>query len=65
MGAMNVFVPKEPNPPEARAAIVPETAARFLKLGVNLVIESGAGAGCEYPDKVYEAAGAKVAKDRK
>lgn len=65
MGAMEVFVPKEPNPPEARAAMVPEMAEKLKKLGVDLVVESGIGEGCEYPDALYEEAGAKVAEDRK
>ncbi len=62
---MEVFVPKEANPPEPRAAMVPETAAKVVKLGASLVIESGAGEGCEYPDKLYEEAGATIVKDRK
>jgi len=36
---------------DRRVALVPSVAERFKKLGVEVLLESGAGAGSYYPDK--------------
>ncbi len=44
-------------------AIVPEVAARLAPLGIEVVVQSGAGAAARFPDQAYEEAGATVAAD--
>ena len=45
--------PKEIEPGERRVALVPSVAERFNKLGVELLLETGAGAGSYHPDSAY------------
>jgi NAD(P) transhydrogenase subunit alpha len=61
---MLIFAPQETDPHEPRAAVTPETAARLVKLGATVAVESGIGAGANYPDAAYEKAGATVRDDR-
>src|SRR6266545_4113940 len=61
---MRIFVPKETAPGEKRAAIVPETAKRFVELGAEVRIESGLGASIYRSDAEYESARAHVIVDR-
>ena len=61
---MLIFAPQETDPHEPRAAVTPETAARLIKLGATVAVESGIGAGANYPDAAYEKAGATVRDDR-
>lgn len=61
---MLIFAPQETDPHEPRAAVTPETAARLVKLGAAVAVESGIGAGANYPDAAYEKAGAAVRGDR-
>jgi NAD(P) transhydrogenase subunit alpha len=49
-------VPKETEEGERRVAMVPAVAERFKKLGVEVVLESGAGLASYFPDAAYEAA---------
>jgi NAD(P) transhydrogenase subunit alpha len=49
-------VPKETEQGERRVAMVPAVADRFKKLGVEVLLESGAGTSSHYPDAAYEAA---------
>ena len=62
--AVRIAVPKEVTPGEARVALVPEVVQRLTKSGVEVVVESGAGAAARYPDPGYVAAGARVESDR-
>ena len=57
---LSLGVPKETAPLERRVALVPETVARLAKDGVEVVVESGAGAGAYFSDEQYAAAGARV-----
>ncbi len=61
---MKVGVPRELNPVETRVALSPESAARFKRLGVEVLFEKGLGVGCHWEDALYEKAGAKVVNDR-
>jgi len=61
---MLIFAPQETDPDEPRAAVTPETAARLVKLGAAVAVESGIGAGANYPDAAYEKAGAALRGDR-
>lgn len=58
---MLVAVPKEIFPDENRVALVPSSISALTKAGLEVLVESGAGAGCFHDDKAYEEAGAKIA----
>jgi NAD(P) transhydrogenase subunit alpha len=47
-------VPKEIEQGERRVALVPTVATRFVKLGVEVLLETGAGAGSHQPDASYK-----------
>jgi NAD(P) transhydrogenase subunit alpha len=49
---MQVGVPKEAVPGERRVALVPETIGR-LGDGVDVIVESGAGAEAGFLDEAY------------
>ncbi|MFP3920919.1 MAG: Re/Si-specific NAD(P)(+) transhydrogenase subunit alpha [Dichotomicrobium sp.] len=57
---MKVAVPAE-DETEARVALTPETAKKFIKLGCAVVVEKGAGARSYFPDHQYEEAGVELA----
>jgi NAD(P) transhydrogenase subunit alpha len=59
----NVFIPRESRPGETRVAATPETVRRMIKLGLEVVVERGAGQGSSFPDADYEAAGARLTDD--
>jgi NAD(P) transhydrogenase subunit alpha len=48
-------------PGERRVALVPSVIDKYLKLGVELVLERGAGIGALRPDEDYQAKGATLA----
>jgi NAD(P) transhydrogenase subunit alpha len=58
-----LFVAKEIAAGELRVAATPETVKKYVKDGLTVVVESGAGAGANIADKAYEDAGASIAKD--
>jgi NAD(P) transhydrogenase subunit alpha len=60
---MIVAVPREASPAEHRVALVPETVARLIKLGIGVRVARGAGAGASFPDDAYAAAGATLIDD--
>lgn len=60
---MKIAVPRERRAHERRVAASPETAAKFVDLGVEMVVESGAGAGARFSDGDFEVAGASIAGD--
>ena len=49
-------VPKETEAGERRVAIVPAIAERFGKLGIEVLVQAGAGAGSYIPDAAYKGA---------
>ena len=53
---IRVAVPKESLAGERRVALDPQTADRFAKLGVEVLLEQGAGAGTYHPDADYKSA---------
>src|SRR4029450_10644768 len=57
---MKIGVPKETFPGERRVAIVPAVLPALKKLGIDVVIESGAGGDAGFPDARYSSAGASV-----
>lgn len=48
---------------EGRVAITPDSVKKLIKLGHNVIIESGAGQHAYYDDTAYLNAGAKVASE--
>jgi H+-translocating NAD(P) transhydrogenase subunit alpha len=61
---MKIAVPKEAGRGERRVALVPESAARLVKAGATVTVESGAGAEAGFDNEAYEAAGASIADSR-
>jgi H+-translocating NAD(P) transhydrogenase subunit alpha len=61
---MKISVAKERRSHERRVAASPDTVKRLVGAGHEVVVESGAGSGSAFPDRAYEAAGAKVVADR-
>jgi H+-translocating NAD(P) transhydrogenase subunit alpha len=59
-----VGVPRESYPGERRVALTPAVIPNLGKAGLEVVIESGAGAEAGYPDALYVEKGAKVLPDR-
>src|SRR5439155_24164444 len=58
---MRIGVPFEIAPGETRVALVPEVAARLVKTGLEVVVESHAGERAGHADAAYVAAGATTA----
>lgn len=51
--------------PEKRTALTPEVAGRLVKLGFEVLIESGAGESIHFPDAAFEKVGVKIISDRR
>ncbi len=60
---MLIAVPKEILPDENRVALIPASISVLAKAGLEVMVESGAGAGCFYSDRAYEEAGVRIAPD--
>ncbi len=60
---MKIGVAKERRPNERRCAVSPDSIKKYVAAGAEVLIETGAGAGCATPDSVYEAAGARIVPD--
>ena len=61
---MRLAIPRETHPGENRASVTPDTVKKLVRLGADLAIESGAGAGAGFSDEAYAAEGASVVTDR-
>ncbi|EAW39727.1 NAD(P) transhydrogenase subunit alpha [marine gamma proteobacterium HTCC2080] len=61
---MRLAIPRETHPGENRASVTPETVKKLVRLGADLAIETGAGAGAGFSDEAYAAEGASVVTDR-
>ncbi len=57
---MKVAVLKETFPGERRVALVPAAIAGVQKLGLDVIVESGAGTAAGFPDDAYQTAGAAI-----
>ena len=60
---MKIGVPKEIADGETRVAAVPETAAGFVRSGLEVLVQAGAGEGAFFSDAEYESAGATIVPD--
>ncbi|MBI4696468.1 MAG: Re/Si-specific NAD(P)(+) transhydrogenase subunit alpha [Gammaproteobacteria bacterium] len=60
---MRIGVPKEVHAGERRVATTPDVAAKLIKLGFTVAIESGAGAAADLDDDAFRAAGVEIVPD--
>ncbi|MCL1469545.1 Re/Si-specific NAD(P)(+) transhydrogenase subunit alpha [Argonema antarcticum] len=60
---IKVGIPKEIHPGECRVAATPDTAKRLMKLGFEVLIESGAGELANFPDEAYKQVECKILPD--
>ncbi|QXX75988.1 Re/Si-specific NAD(P)(+) transhydrogenase subunit alpha [Methylovirgula sp. HY1] len=60
---MRIAVPAESDPGEARVAATAETVKKYIALGADVVIQTGAGMKSGVPDADYAAMGATIVAD--
>ncbi len=60
---MKIAIPKERRAGEARVAASPDTVKKYVQMGFEVVVETGAGEGASIADSVYQDAGATIAAD--
>jgi H+-translocating NAD(P) transhydrogenase subunit alpha len=60
---MLIAIPAENDPAEGRVAATPETVKKFVGLGAEVKVQSGAGLKSGIPDQEYTLAGAAIAPD--
>src|SRR5271166_1152922 len=60
---MRIGVPKETAAGEHRVALVPEVVSKLRAKGLDVVVQSGAGADALLSDEAFAEAGAKVTDD--
>ena len=58
---MRIGVPAETQADETRVAVTPETVRKFIGLGAEVAVETGAGLASGISDADYQAAGAQIA----
>ena len=58
-----IGIPKEIYPDERRVAATPASVQKLLKLGYEVLVQSGAGEPAHYDDEAYTNAGAAIAID--
>ncbi len=61
---MTIAIPKESRPGEKRVAMTPANVSVFTKMGVEVLVQQGAGQASGYLDEEYTKAGAKIENDR-
>lgn len=62
---MKIAIPKEVRAGETRVAGSPDVVKKLVGLGVDVVVEAGAGAGASFTDAAFKDAGATIADDAK
>jgi NAD(P) transhydrogenase subunit alpha len=62
--SMQIAIPRETHPGENRVPIIPDVAKKLVKLGAEVIIESGMGLGSGFQDAEYTEVGAAVSSDR-
>jgi len=61
---MRIAVPRETHPGENRVPVTPSDAKKLVRLGAEVVVEAGVGAGSGFADAEYTEAGASVSGNR-
>jgi H+-translocating NAD(P) transhydrogenase subunit alpha len=59
---MKIAVPQETQAGEARVAVSPDLVKAYIKKGLQVAVQSGAGLGANYSDDDFKAAGAAIVK---
>ena len=62
---MKLSIPRENRAGETRVAASPEVVKKFVALGFDVTIESGAGLNSGFTDEIFKGAGATIASDTK
>ena len=62
---MKIGIPKEIHDGEKRVATTPDVAKQLIKLGFEVLVESGAGEGSHFSDTAYADAGVTVVEGAK
>ena len=62
---MKISIPKENRKGETRVAASPEVIRKFVSMGFNITVESGAGLNSGFTDEIFKDAGAEIASDTK
>jgi H+-translocating NAD(P) transhydrogenase subunit alpha len=57
---MKIAIPAETTPGEARVAASPDVVKAYVKKGISVTVQSGAGAGSNFSDEDYKASGAVI-----
>ena len=57
---MKIGIPKELQAAERRVAATPDTVKRYAALGLEVVVEAGAGGGAALADEAFAGAGASI-----
>ena len=60
---MKIALLKERQPNERRVAASPDTVKKYKGLGLDVMVETGAGEGAAIPDQAFADAGASIAPD--
>ena len=60
---MKLGIPKEIYPHERRVAATPSTVDKIVKLGLEVVVQSGAGDAASISDAAFAEAGASIVPD--
>jgi NAD(P) transhydrogenase subunit alpha len=60
---MQVAVPRESAPGERRVALIPDVLPKLAAAGVEVAVQSGAGAAALFSDAGYESKGARIVPD--
>ncbi len=62
---MKIGIARERRAGEARVAVSPDTVKKLVGLGARVSVEGGAGAGANFTDEAFSAAGAEIAPDER
>ena len=62
---MKISIPKENRKGETRVAASPEVIKKFVSMGFDITVESGAGLNSGFTDEIFKDAGAEIASDTK
>lgn len=60
---MKIAVPKETQADERRVALAPESCKKLIGKGLQVAVESGAGARAHFADEAYQAVGVTIETD--
>ncbi len=59
---MKIAIPAESHPGEARVAASPDTVKSYVKRGITVAVQAGAGKGANISDDAFVQAGAEIVK---